>query len=130
MTEEADELRQVVVPTNAAGSRLDKVLASLVPMLGRHAAKTLCREGRVVVDGRRRAASWPVSAGSTIAVRLPRAEARPASQELEVLRSEAAIVFVDKPPGLHTVRQSPSDPTTRRPRVPHPPPTRPQRQRA
>ncbi|HYD65823.1 RluA family pseudouridine synthase [Azospirillum sp.] len=94
----------VAVPPEAAGDRLDKVLAAAVPDLSRSRAQALLEQGHVRSDGRTITdASQRVKPGQTFEVLVPAAEpAVPEAQEipLTVVHEDADVLVLDKPPGL------------------------------
>jgi 23S rRNA pseudouridine1911/1915/1917 synthase len=94
-----------VVPAGEGGQRLDRFLAqqSFLPTRSRIAA--LVREGLVTVDGTVRKASFTVSEGERIAVRLPPPEpswVEPEEIDLDVLHEDDALIVIDKPAGMAT----------------------------
>ncbi len=91
------------VGAEAAGQRLDRVLASRGFLPTRSRVAALVRAGLVTVDGVVRKASFVVPAGSTIEVVLPPPEpssVEPEAIELEVLYEDEALVAVSKPAGM------------------------------
>ncbi|MCR5873427.1 RluA family pseudouridine synthase [Phenylobacterium sp. J426] len=97
------ELRTVEVPEHAAGERIDKVLAGLLPELSRARLQALIAEGRVtfgdapVPDGKLKARAGAY----TVEVPPPEpAEPQPEAIPLTVLYEDADLVVIDKPPGV------------------------------
>jgi 23S rRNA pseudouridine1911/1915/1917 synthase len=98
-------LLRFLVPDDAAGLRLDQVLAGLIPEHSRNRLQTWVREGLVTVDGQ--AASEPkirVAAGAEIGVSLP-AETSDAADQAEdipltVVFEDDDLLVIDKPAGL------------------------------
>jgi len=90
------------VSENEAGVRLDKVLASRVEIGSRALSEKLLRGQAVRVDGRLRAKSHRLEAGSTVDVELPEAEAELAPEPVTVpIRYEDEhVLVVDKSAGL------------------------------
>ena len=84
------------------GKRLDRCLVARVPGLGRRAARELCRQGAVTVDGRRAAKGELVRAGASLRVELDEGDrARPdPDAPLTLLLERDDLVVVDKPAGL------------------------------
>ena len=99
------EERQVIVPEDAAGERLDRVLAELLSSVSRTQIQRQIAAGRVSINGEPAAKpSQPLAAGQKIVVQLPE-QAPPQHPEaeaiaLEVLHEDDQIVVVDKPPGM------------------------------
>lgn len=93
------------VPTSAAGSRLDRALADLLPDSSRSRIKRLIEAGNVAVDDARTTkASIAVAAGQAISVTFP-ADApadrpRPQDLPLAVIHEDEDMVVVEKPAGL------------------------------
>jgi 23S rRNA pseudouridine1911/1915/1917 synthase len=92
-----------VVPADAAGQRLDQVLAALFPDFSRTRLQQWLRAGHVSVDGRSLRARDKVWGGEHITVtamvevEVPwRGEAMP----LEILYEDSALIVINKPPGL------------------------------
>ena len=88
---------EAVVPPEADGERLDRVLARAIPELSRSRIQALIAEGRVTPAARR------AVAGQTYRVSVP--PARPAEPEpeaipLAVVHEDAHLVVVDKPAGM------------------------------
>jgi 23S rRNA pseudouridine1911/1915/1917 synthase len=84
------------------GQRLDRCLVARVPGLGRRAARELCQQGAVTLDGRRAAKGELVRAGASVRVELgegDRASPDP-DAPLTVLLERDDLVVVDKPAGL------------------------------
>ena len=97
------EVRRLEVPAEAAGQRLDVVVARLLPELSRARVQQLIAQGLVLPGGAPARASARVAAGAGIEVRLPRAV--PVSLtavriDLPVLYEDAHLVVIDKPAGL------------------------------
>jgi len=97
-------LLTVAVPDDAAGERLDKVLAAGIDGLSRSRAQALLEQGHVRADGRTIAdASQRVKPGQTFDVFLPDAEpATPEAQDipLQVVFEDEDVLVLDKPAGL------------------------------
>lgn len=82
--------------------RLDVCIASEVPDLTRAAARRLILQGDALLNGETSKPSHPVSAGQSVAVRLPRAAGPPTPEPwtLSAVYEDDEIVVVDKPAGL------------------------------
>jgi 23S rRNA pseudouridine1911/1915/1917 synthase len=98
----------IVVAAEAAGTRLDRVLADhfadSVAALSRSRLKTLIEAGAVAVDGKTiRDPSHRVNSGAAIAVEVPpAAPPKPAAESiaLNVVYEDADIIVIDKPKNL------------------------------
>lgn len=95
---------EVVAGPEAAGGRLDRLLAGALPQLSRSRLKGLIEEGRVSLDGRAvTSPSAKVKAGQTFAIIIP--EARPVALEgqaipLEIFYEDKDLIVLNKPAGL------------------------------
>jgi 23S rRNA pseudouridine1911/1915/1917 synthase len=92
---------ELVVPPDLDGQRADKVLAGLLDIS--RASSRLLIDGGAVVQGERTVEpSQKLAAGSVLLVTRPAAPAglQPLNQPLVVRYESAAVLVVDKPPGL------------------------------
>jgi 23S rRNA pseudouridine1911/1915/1917 synthase len=91
-----------VVPTEAAGERLDRFLASVGAVGSRAAAERLVGEGKVRVDGEARPKSHRLLGGETVEVELepPLSVLEPEELDLGVAYEDEHLVVVDKPAGM------------------------------
>ncbi len=101
------------VANDAAGQRLDRVLAAYFPELSRSRLKVLIEDGRVSADGETiTEPSYRVKPGQTFTTDVPEAVAyEPAAQAipLEILYEDASLLVIDKPAGL-VVHPAPGNP--------------------
>ncbi len=93
------------VPTELAGSRLDRALRDLVPQASRTRLKELIHDGGVAVDGEPvTKPSLALEAGQWIELSVvPRSRVRPGGPEdsrLEVVFEDEHLAAVAKPPGM------------------------------
>jgi len=101
-------LQKIPVPREAAGERLDKFLSAHVPGLSLERARVLIEKGHVLIRGKKCQMSRKLWGGEEIELNSP--APRPPSHaqvrrsvegpELPVLHDDAAMVIVNKPPGL------------------------------
>ncbi|MEX0959443.1 MAG: 23S rRNA pseudouridine(1911/1915/1917) synthase RluD [Burkholderiales bacterium] len=96
--------RELTVPPDCAGMRLDQALARLLPEYSRSRLQRWMREGHITVDGRAAAAKARVWGGERIAV-LPQHDAEALafhaeSIPLRIVFEDNTILVVDKPAGL------------------------------
>ncbi|WP_309892823.1 RluA family pseudouridine synthase [Archangium sp.] len=101
-------LQKIPVPREAAGERLDKFLSAHVPGLSLERARVLIEKGHVLIRGKKCQMSRKLWGGEEIELSSP--TPRPPSHaqvrrsvegpELPVLHDDAAMVIVNKPPGL------------------------------
>jgi 23S rRNA pseudouridine1911/1915/1917 synthase len=101
---EIDAPREVVVSADAAGGRLDAVLAAALDGLSRSRVQALLKAGAVTRGGRTvEDASQRVNAGETFLVAVPPPEpALPAGEDipLDVVFEDDHLIVIDKPAGL------------------------------
>ncbi|WP_436638818.1 RluA family pseudouridine synthase [Microbaculum sp. FT89] len=106
--ERDDENISVRVPADAAGGRLDRVLADLLPHFSRSRLQALIRDGRVTIGGRtivepKYRVNVTEAADTEVAVSVPPpAPATPEPQDipLEVVYEDDALIVIEKPAGL------------------------------
>ena len=94
---------EVVVPAEAAGSRLDRFLATVVAVGTRSQAKRLIDGGHVRVDGTPRKSAHLVGAGARLEIEFLASEPLGAEGEalpLSVLYEDADLLAIDKPAGM------------------------------
>ena len=101
---------QHTVADEDAGERVDVVLGRRVPGLSRRVARSLARAGHLRIDGVPASAAQRARPGQRLELLLPASTATPAPP-LVVLAVTPRFVYADKPPGLHTHRLRPDDPT-------------------
>ena len=96
--------KSVVVATEQAGERLDRVLATHMSELSRSRLKALIEAGAVALDGRTiRDPNHRVNSGAAIVVDVPPPEpAKPAAEPiaLNVVYEDDDVIVIDKPAGL------------------------------
>ncbi|MBF0612840.1 MAG: RluA family pseudouridine synthase, partial [Magnetococcales bacterium] len=99
-----DTLKDILIPPNLEGERLDKALATLDGALSRSTLQRLIRQGHItlnqqpVVD-----ISLKVKAGSLFQIGIPApqpATALPEEIPLHIVHEDAHVVVINKPPGL------------------------------
>ena len=98
----SSDQRQVEVPSEHDGERLDTFLAAALPGHSRSQLQRLIKDGHVTgIKGLR--ASTPVKAGQRVVVDLPAPEPTTAVAEdlpLTILYEDADVVVIDKPAGM------------------------------
>jgi 23S rRNA pseudouridine1911/1915/1917 synthase len=88
----------VKVPSEAAGERLDRYLAT---QLGSRAAAERAVEAGALVDGVARAKSFRLSGGEEVEVpNVPEAVPAPPPAEPRIVWEDEHVLVIDKPPGL------------------------------
>ena len=96
--------RTLVVPAAAAGERLDKALALLLPEVSRSRLQRWIEDGAVRVDGAAARVRQTLAGGERIDIAAPPSPAqlamRPEPIELDVVYADDHIAVLDKPPGL------------------------------
>jgi len=92
------------LPASAAGQRLDRALAAAFPGFSRSRLQLWLAEGRILVDGERRAARDKVCGGETVRLEVPplaeETAHRPEDIPLTIVYEDDALVVIDKPAGL------------------------------
>lgn len=96
--------KNMVVPAEAGGQRIDKWLSGELADLSRSRIQGLIRSGDVAVNGRPVKAHAAVRAGWVVTVRIPDPVAAPGlvaeAIPLAVLYEDCDIIVIDKPAGL------------------------------
>ena len=93
----------LVVPAAAAGTRLDRFLATAAAVGTRARAQRLIEAGRVQVEGAPRKSAHVLRGGARIEVTLPPPEpltVEPEPVPLRVLYEDADVLAIDKPAGM------------------------------
>jgi len=93
----------LVVPPEAAGQRLDRLLSERHEELSRSRLQSLIEQGRVTVDEGPAKASRRLKGGETIVVEIPDpVPAQPQAQDLplRILHEDARLVVLDKDAGI------------------------------
>ncbi|THD60528.1 RluA family pseudouridine synthase [Phenylobacterium sp.] len=104
--EEADDafgVRVVPVGPDAAGARIDKVLADRLPELSRARVQALIAEGRVSRDGAAVADASAKAQAGDYRLEIPppvAATPQPEAIPLSVLYEDADLIVIDKPAGM------------------------------
>ena len=92
-----------MIPVDAAGQRLDKVLASLFPPYSRSQLQSWLREGRMTMEGSIPSQRQIVRGGERLDLLVPTEapqEWQPQPLPLQVVYEDSEIVVIDKPAGL------------------------------
>lgn len=96
--------QKLTVSREAAGERLDKHLSKQVPGLSLERARELIAQGRVRIRGKKCQPTRKLWGGEEVELELPPPRASPKltvkGPTLPVLYDDAAMVIVNKPPGL------------------------------
>jgi 23S rRNA pseudouridine1911/1915/1917 synthase len=110
--EQADEIRELAVPANGTGKRIDAWVAGQLPDLSRTRIQAFIREGRVTLDGATVKPYLRTSTAGTVVVRIPpAAPAIPQPQDipLDIVFEDADVIVLNKPAGL-VVHPAPGHP--------------------
>jgi 23S rRNA pseudouridine1911/1915/1917 synthase len=94
--------RELTVPAQAAGNRLDAWLATALDSGSRAVAQRMIEAGAVLVDGRPRTKGFRLRGGEDVKIDtdLPPPEVRLAAAEPQIAYEDEALLIVDKPAGL------------------------------
>ncbi len=95
--------RQARIPEEAAGRRFDQVLAELFPDFSRSRLATWVRAGRALLDGVPVKPRHKVAGGELVEldpVPEPDERVHPEPIALDIVHQDAAILVINKPPGL------------------------------
>jgi 23S rRNA pseudouridine1911/1915/1917 synthase len=99
-----DERLHLDVDASARGTRIDRLLAEKFPHVTRSRFQKLCRDGMVVVRGKRVRSAYRVLEGDGIDVRIPppapHEDLVPEDIPLDVVFEDDDLLVVDKPAGL------------------------------
>jgi 23S rRNA pseudouridine1911/1915/1917 synthase len=98
-----NERVQFTVPSDQAGNRLDRFLASQLPDISRTHIQSLMDEGRVLVNGAAMKPSHRIEPGATVIVEIPPPPAPGVPAEdlpLEIIYEDADIAIVNKSAGM------------------------------
>jgi 23S rRNA pseudouridine1911/1915/1917 synthase len=92
------------VPATAAGERLDKTLAMLLPEVSRSRLQQWIAAGAVQIDGAAARVRQRLAGGETVAIVPPPAPEQAALRaeplDLDIVYEDGVIAVLDKPPGL------------------------------
>ncbi|HZN25630.1 MAG TPA: 23S rRNA pseudouridine(1911/1915/1917) synthase RluD [Burkholderiales bacterium] len=95
---------EIEVPAECGGLRLDQALARLLPDHSRSRLARWVREGRVTVDGRGVSPDAKIWGGERLCVRPGPSPASlahlPQDIPLDIVHEDAALIVINKPPGL------------------------------
>lgn len=104
MTNSPDKIERLI-PVEMAGSRFDRVVASLVDDYSRARLQTWIKEGVITLDGQQVAVKHRVKGGEMLIADLPAVmpvEGRAIAEDidLDVVFSDDHLLVINKPPGL------------------------------
>ncbi len=106
-------MRELVVPESLDGSRLDKVVAHLLPDFSRARVKRAIELGAVRVNGRRAPKGGAVAKGDALRVDVSQVTEMPAvaspDAPLKIVLETDQLVIVDKPAGQPTAPLRPGE---------------------
>ena len=93
----------IILIAEAAGERLDRLIADELEDLSRTRIQTLIKDGRITVNGHLSKPSYRIEGGEVIAVYLPPpeiSEVLPENIPLAVLYEDDDLIAIDKPAGM------------------------------
>jgi len=85
------------------GERLDTFIAEEIESLSRNTVQNLLAEGKILVDGQKRKASYRLREGETISIDIPEPQQIaliPRDIPLNILYQDSDVAVIDKPKGL------------------------------
>ncbi len=85
------------------GERLDAFIAEEIESLSRNTVQNLLAEGKILVDGQKRKASYRLREGETISIDIPEPQQIaliPRDIPLNILYQDSDVAVIDKPKGL------------------------------
>ena len=94
---------ELTVPSDHAGVRLDRYLATALPQFSRSRLQALIRAGEVVLQGKSVRSRKTVRAGDVVRLTIPPLSEIDAQAEeipLEILFEDDDLLMLNKPPGL------------------------------
>lgn len=95
---------ELQIPPEAAGKRLDKVLAELFPEYSRSCLQNWLKQGFITLDAGAGVAKYKVYGGESLRLDIPAGapaqEEAPEDIALEIVHEDADIIVINKPPGL------------------------------
>lgn len=104
-------LRYIVCEPADVGLRADVVAGRRIPLLTRRVARKMALDGGLYIDHVRSPPSTRVQLGMVLEFQWAQTgDNDPA--ELVILQQTSDYIYIDKPPGMHTCRISPSSPQT------------------
>ncbi|HED52513.1 MAG TPA: 23S rRNA pseudouridine(1911/1915/1917) synthase RluD [Gammaproteobacteria bacterium] len=92
-----------IIPEQAAGRRLDQVLAELFPQYSRSRLQQWTKQGKVLMDGKSAAVRQRVLGGETVEVRAELQEegvVEPQPIALDIVYQDEQVLVINKPAGL------------------------------
>jgi 23S rRNA pseudouridine1911/1915/1917 synthase len=104
MVDDEPGLRQLTVPEEAHGQRLDLFLAQQLNEVSRSRVQLLLEQGSVLIGGKLAKASRKVRAGENISIlgepQLPPLRAMPEEIPLEIVYEDGDLAVINKPAGM------------------------------
>ncbi|VAW78202.1 Ribosomal large subunit pseudouridine synthase D [hydrothermal vent metagenome] len=92
-----------IIPEQAAGRRLDQVLAELFPQYSRSRLQQWTKQGKVLLDGKSATVRQRVLGGETVEVRAELQEegvVEPQAIALDIVYQDEQVLVINKPAGL------------------------------
>jgi 23S rRNA pseudouridine1911/1915/1917 synthase len=104
MADEETQLRQITVPEEANGQRLDLFLVQQLSEVSRSRVQLLLQQGSVLIDGKLAKASRKLRSGENISIlgapQLPPLRAMAEPIPLEIVYEDGDLAVVNKPAGM------------------------------
>jgi len=99
----SDSVIELQIPASAAGLRVDRALADLIPDQSRSTIRRWIDDGRVQLDGSTPRAKQAVGGGEKVQIQVPPPESldlEPETMQLDIVFEDESIIIIDKPVGL------------------------------
>lgn len=97
------EIRELLIPDDYAGQRLDRVVAELWPEYSRSRLQSWLKDGHLLVDGQSRRPRDVVTGGEQLSLQVPATpvlDVQPEALPLDIVHEDADLLVINKPAGL------------------------------
>ncbi|MFQ5470142.1 MAG: 23S rRNA pseudouridine(1911/1915/1917) synthase RluD [Gammaproteobacteria bacterium] len=94
---------ELLIPEEMAGSRLDQVVAALMPDYSRARLQQWIKEGKILIDAQIRRSKDKVAGGEKVSLKVtlePDTDWQPEEIDLDIVFEDEALIIINKPAGL------------------------------